>query len=1003
MKVITDSGEIELGAVEATPTIGITDYSRRVTDDFGVTTVVKRDFSRRMSVRMVMPQDDVDAVQRRLAGLRATEAQWIADPRFDWLSVTGFFRDFELDIPGRPLSYCRLEVEGLAESEPGIDDGADPSPQGMQSTLRLLEPVAIDDGALVSSSVPEDDYTPWSEVTNYVAGARVRAGHRIYESAVADNLGHDPADSDGHWIDIGPTNRFAMFDEALGTLTTASGSITVTLNVENVDAVALLDVTAATVRVQAAGYDTTQAAGENAITFLDLAGLTGSVTVTIAGAGEVAVGTLLVGSLKALGLTRTSPTAGIMDYSRKETDDFGQPVIVERAWAKRMAIDAVIRADALDTVANRIARVRARPCLWIGDDDLDSLTVYGFFNDFSIEVGPTISNLSLSIEGLSKAPVIPDRTPTAPDPDAWSLAQGATADGIPALIVAGVCDFPGTDSVLIEYRGTGGDWIARGKFDALTPVHHVIAPVDGAADYEARIAYQSGTRVGPWLVLSEVTTPAFEVGLNSATVVLYKRAATAPAVPGATTYTFETGALTGDLAGWAQSAPAHTGDPLWTTRAFASSHEPTVAIPGSGWATPQILAMDGTPGSPGTPGLPATALTLTRRSISLWAYADGNVVSFDNADGQIDLVAGSTSVLADADLAISGTNATGQINTAANTPVAGKPKGYYRVTGLTGDNGYLTITATYGGRTFSEAVSVSKITTGYEVVSALPTSNLYIGRPVFLTTDEKLYRYTSTGWTASTAASDLEGTLTLTQLGVVPTGLNPDPNYRDPGFWALSDPEWHLEEGTDFAGGRWFGMWEGWYTGSDPKFLRSQFIDSPPPGEVIRLSTAISNYSNRPIDVWVDFFTPTGTFLGNGGSYVSSPPGSQVQTFSTQLTVPAGAGLLRIQARNVEGVAYSGAVRIGPIRLDIATRADLVVNGAVRTEHLYSGAVTTDKLSAGAVTAAKANITQLSALTAIIGTLRTATSGGRLEISDNVLKVFDPSNVKRLQLGNLSL
>jgi hypothetical protein len=45
----------------------------------------------------------------------------------------------------------------------------------------------------------------------------------------------------------------------------------------------------------------------------------------------------------------------------------------------------------------------------------------------------------------------------------------------------------------------------------------------------------------------------------------------------------------------------------------------------------------------------------------------------------------------------------------------------------------------------------------------------------------------------------------------------------------------------------------------------------------------------------------------------------------------------------------------------------------------------------------------LSAISATIGTLRTASAGARMEISDNVLKVFDGNGVKRVQLGNLDL
>jgi hypothetical protein len=70
MKIVLNNGDvINLGATEETPTISITDYSRRATDDFGVTTVVKRAFSRRMSVKLALPFDDVSLVQQRLAEL----------------------------------------------------------------------------------------------------------------------------------------------------------------------------------------------------------------------------------------------------------------------------------------------------------------------------------------------------------------------------------------------------------------------------------------------------------------------------------------------------------------------------------------------------------------------------------------------------------------------------------------------------------------------------------------------------------------------------------------------------------------------------------------------------------------------------------------------------------------------------------------------------------------------------------------------------------------------
>ncbi len=432
MKIVTGAGStIDLGTTATTPTIGIIDYSRRVSDDYGVTSVVERGFARRMSVRLAVPFENADALQRRLADLRATSALWIADDRYASLSVRGFYKDFSLDLATPPISYCTLTVEGLTTAEPFDDPGGDPASVGQASTLQLLQPVALTDAMLISSTVAEADYVAWSGDTDYAIGARVLKGsaHRVFESVVGGNVGNDPTGNAGKWLDVGPTNRWAMFDQSLGTSTSAAGSIEVVVAAGAVGALALLDVVGQTVRVRAAGYDRSATVESGAITFLDLPAGAGAVTVTITGSDQVSVGTLIVGNVVGLGITEASATAGITDYSRKETDDFGTVTVVPRAWAKRMTANAVIRSDAVDAVFSRITAVRARPALWIGQGGIDSLTLYGFFKDFSIEVGEGVSKLSLSIEGLSKASAL-----TQADADDEITAQiKAIEDAIAAL------------------------------------------------------------------------------------------------------------------------------------------------------------------------------------------------------------------------------------------------------------------------------------------------------------------------------------------------------------------------------------------------------------------------------------------------------------------------------------------------------------------------------------------------------------------------------------------
>lgn len=66
---------------------------------------------------------------------------------------------------------------------------------------------------------------------------------------------------------------------------------------------------------------------------------------------------------------------------------------------------------------------------------------------------------------------------------------------------------------------------------------------------------------------------------------------------------------------------------------------------------------------------------------------------------------------------------------------------------------------------------------------------------------------------------------------------------------------------------------------------------------------------------------------------------------------------------------------------------------------IKAGSITADKLAAGSISADRVNVKQLSALSAKIGLLRTKDTGARVEISDNLIKVFDENNVLRVKLG----
>ena len=90
--------------------------------------------------------------------------------------------------------------------------------------------------------------------------------------------------------------------------------------------------------------------------------------------------------------------------------------------------------------------------------------------------------------------------------------------------------------------------------------------------------------------------------------------------------------------------------------------------------------------------------------------------------------------------------------------------------------------------------------------------------------------------------------------------------------------------------------------------------------------------------------------------------------------------------------------RISGQYLDIDAETRIGKN-VISNNMIQSGAVSADKIASKAVTADKINVASLSALSATIGTLRTKVTGARVEISDNLIRVYDENDILRVRLG----
>lgn len=291
-------------------------------------------------------------------------------------------------------------------------------------------------GSPPATNVPENDYPTWSSGTTYAAGDRVilTSTHRVYESLLSGNTGNDPTmlSSPVYWIEVGPTNRWAVFDTSISTQTRQANNITYRLIPQQaINCLSVLNISSAsqlTVRM------ISPATGSPGIVYekvVDLSGLPLSpgwwewfygarivpsqsilldlpsytdceIEVEILGGSSLAVGVILIGQQQAFGLgIKYGARVGIQDYSRKETNEFGDTVLVQRAFAKRANFDLFLKREEVDSFQNALSTIRATPVLWIGSTQYESTTLFGFYKNFDILISyPNHSDCELEIEGL---------------------------------------------------------------------------------------------------------------------------------------------------------------------------------------------------------------------------------------------------------------------------------------------------------------------------------------------------------------------------------------------------------------------------------------------------------------------------------------------------------------------------------------------------------------------------------------------------------------------------
>lgn len=296
--------------------------------------------------------------------------------------------------------------------------------------MNIIIPIQIKPENLLSTNVPIDDAPDWAPGI-YPAESTVVFNFRIYESLdeTSDQPDEGAVAEIPTWIDLGAINQWRMFDGVIGQRTVNAGLIDVTLSElpKVINAISLFGLTGKALHVTVTDpidgvvYETEIALQDNSavtdwynyffeaiiqredVTLIDLPNYKNAeINLVIdSGDSDATCGEVVLGRQTTLGVTNFGTSISIQDYSRKERDQFGNISVVERRFAKLVDYDVTVETKSASNIQSILARIRAQPVVFIGDENKPETVVYGFYRGWRIGLdAPSISTATIEVEGI---------------------------------------------------------------------------------------------------------------------------------------------------------------------------------------------------------------------------------------------------------------------------------------------------------------------------------------------------------------------------------------------------------------------------------------------------------------------------------------------------------------------------------------------------------------------------------------------------------------------------
>jgi len=303
--------------------------------------------------------------------------------------------------------------------------------------MKVVRPIQTTDAILTSTTIAEPDSgeTEWSAGTYNLGDIRIQSvTHRKYRVVSDPSTTIEPKvgvlTTPASWVDIGPTNAWAMFDDENGTQSTETSSLVVELTPSKpFNSVSGFNITGATSIVVIVTDPTEGVVYTKSIDMIDNSNVTGwymyyfspivnitrfilldlpaylsgVIKITIVGSADIGVGTIVYGAQSELGVALYGTSWQALDFSVKERDEFGSYTITRRRSSDLLDYDCYLETSKFGYVKNQLASLSTIPTVWVGNENdiNDGTAVFGYYKDSQINISsPQIMDMTIQVEGL---------------------------------------------------------------------------------------------------------------------------------------------------------------------------------------------------------------------------------------------------------------------------------------------------------------------------------------------------------------------------------------------------------------------------------------------------------------------------------------------------------------------------------------------------------------------------------------------------------------------------